>query len=150
MTNQHITEVLNGTLQAVTNVIPVPVTANRPTLVTAPIMQPEMGVLIGITGNVRGRLIIEGTADVFGQIGEKMYGMALEGAMLESFTGELGNMIAGNLSTNVSQKGIDIDITPPTVMVGQTKLFGFSQALQIPVTVEGVGDCQVILMLEEQ
>lgn len=65
-----------------------------------------------------------------------MFGIALEGDMLESFSGELGNMIAGNLSSNIYQQGINMDITPPTVMVGQTKLYGFHKAVLLPVELE--------------
>lgn len=40
-----------------------------------------------------------------------MFGMPLEGAMLESFTGEFGNMIAGNLCTFTGQHDLELDIT---------------------------------------
>ena len=51
-------------------------------------------MLIGITGDVKGLLVLEGNEIVFGGIGEAMFGMPLEGEMLGSFSGELGNMIA--------------------------------------------------------
>ena len=49
--------------------------------------------------------------------------------MLESFTGELGNMIAGNLCTLVGANNLEIDITPSTVIVGTSKLYGFRRLL---------------------
>lgn len=147
---ENITHVLNGTIEAVKGVIPIPLVVGKPSLLTEPLTQTEIGVLIGMVGHVRGRLVIEGEAKTFGGIGEAMFGMALEGEMLQSFTGELGNMLAGNLCTIVAQKGLEIDITPPTVMVGASKLYGFERALRVPVAIEGKGELHIILMLEGQ
>ena len=47
-----------------------------------------------------------------------MFGMSIEGEMIESFTGELGNMVAGNLCTILEKNGLILDISPPTVMTG--------------------------------
>ncbi|MFC4767214.1 chemotaxis protein CheC [Effusibacillus consociatus] len=78
-----------------------------------------------------------------------MFGMTLEGDMLDSFVGELGNMIGGNMSTNLSQSGVSINITPPTVIVGQTKLSGFNQALRVLASLKNVEDLNLILAIEE-
>ncbi|MDX8366506.1 chemotaxis protein CheX [Cytobacillus sp. Hm23] len=146
--SSKVTGVLNSTIHVVKTVVPIDVTIDKPALFTQPLLQSSMGVLIGITGDIRGRLIIEGNPTVFGGVGEIMFGMPLEGEMLESFTGEFGNMIAGNLSTQLSQKGINIDITPPTVLVGQTKIYGFEKAFRVPIQVETMGEMQIILMIE--
>ncbi|HEO8421269.1 chemotaxis protein CheX [Niallia sp. FSL W8-0635] len=142
------TEILNGTIEAVKGVIPCELQIARPALTGTPFVLKSLGVLIGITGDLRGRIIIDGDNQVFGKIGEVMFGMFLEGAMLESFSGELGNMIAGNLSTFVSQNGIEIDITPPTVLVGETKLSGFEKALSLPITLQNIGQLNIVLILE--
>jgi chemotaxis protein CheX len=97
---------------------------------------------------LRGRIIIDGEEPAFSKIGEGMFGMALEGEMLESFAGELGNMIAGNLSIYISGQGLQMDITPPTVLVGETKLYGFEKAYSLPVKVAGAGELMIVLMLE--
>ncbi|MDX8362925.1 MULTISPECIES: chemotaxis protein CheX [Bacillaceae] len=146
--SSKVTGVLNSTIHVVKTVVPIDVTIDKPALFTQPLLQSSMGVLIGITGDIRGRLIIEGNPTVFGGVGEIMFGMPLEGEMLESFTGEFGNMIAGNLSTQLSQQGINIDITPPTVLVGQTKIYGFEKAFRVPIQVEAMGEMQIILMIE--
>ncbi|UOF92653.1 chemotaxis protein CheX [Fodinisporobacter ferrooxydans] len=149
MSSSHITAVLNGAIESLSTIIPIPVSSGNPIVLSAPILQPEMGVLIGITGDVRGRMVLEGKMKAIGSIGEVMFGMALEGEMLESFAGELGNMIAGNMATNVSQKGLRVDITPPTVLVGQTKLYGFDKAISVPISLGDKGELQIIFMLEE-
>jgi chemotaxis protein CheX len=50
----------------------------------------NIGVLIGFTGEVKGKLILIGSIPVFSYIGELMFGMPLEGELLESFIGGLG------------------------------------------------------------
>lgn len=145
---KSVTDILNGTIDAVKSVVPLEIQVEKPALFTQPFTQHSIGVLIGMTGDARGRIIIDGDHEVFGKIGEAMFGMVLEGEMLESFAGELGNMIAGNISTFVSQRGFEMDITPPTVLVGQTKVYGFTKAFRLPVTITGVGTLMIVLMVE--
>ena len=101
-----------------------------------------------MTGDIRGRLIIDGDETTFGAIGEGMFGMKIEGEMLESFAGELGNMIAGTLSTSISKYEIEMDITPPSVLVGELKIYGFENAFRLPITIQNVGNMAIILMIE--
>ncbi|MCG3083063.1 chemotaxis protein CheX [Anoxybacillus sp. LAT_35] len=147
---EKITTILNGTIESIRSVIPLAMTIEKPSLFTQPFTQASISVLIGMTGDLRGRLMIEGHETMFGSIGETMFGMPLEGEMLESFTGELGNMIAGNLATIVFQKGITIDITPPTVLVGQTKIYGFDKAFRVPIHFENKGELQLILTIDNE
>lgn len=121
-----------------------------PSIMNEPYEQMEMGVLIGLIGDLKGRIIVDGTPESFSAIGAAMFGMPLEGAMLESFTGELGNMIAGNLCTYTVQYDLELDITPPTVMVGHTKLYGFQQAFKIPATIEGVGEFVILYTIDTE
>jgi chemotaxis protein CheX len=124
-------------------------TPQSPVLVTPPFQQKEMSVLIGVAGDLRGRLILDADRTVFGAIGAKMFGMELSGDMLDSFTGELGNMIAGNMATHLAERQVTVDITPPTVLVGQTKITGFKKAISVPVLVEGEDQLHLVLIMEE-
>lgn len=144
-----VTELLNGAIEAVNLVVPLPVHREHPQTIDGPIVQPEIGVLLGMTGGIRGRIVLEAATDVFSSLAEKMFGVAVEGEMLESFIGELGNMIGGNTCTQVSTQGILLDITPPTVIVGNTRLCGFSRAIRIPMLIDSVGTLNIILIIEE-
>jgi chemotaxis protein CheX len=146
----NITKVLNGTIQSVRNILPISVSIESPSLFQEKSLKTSMAVLIGMTGDVKGRLVIEGNPQIFSSIGELMYGMHLEGEMLESFTGELGNMIAGNLATNASQNQLVMDITPPTLIIGEIKLSEFSKAIRVPISLSSTGKLGVILMLEKE
>lgn len=146
---KQITDILNSIIDSVKGVLPFDLTIDKPYLFQPPFTQYSIGVLIGMTGDVRGRLIIDGDPAIFSSIGEGMFGMKVEGEMLKSFAGELGNMIAGTLSTSFSNYEIDMDITPPTVLVGKTKIYGFDKAFCLPVTIQNIGTMTILLMLEQ-
>lgn len=145
--NKAVMELLNGTYTAIDAVIPVEHSISKPKLLKEAI-HIEFGVLIGIVGDIKGKLMLAGSLEVFGAIGESMFDMALEGEMLTSFSGELGNMLAGRLSTTIVEKGINTDITSPTIMEGNTKLSGYNQALNVTVTFEAIGSMDVYLLLD--
>ncbi|MFS0764701.1 chemotaxis protein CheX [Peribacillus phoenicis] len=146
--NTIITKLLNGTIQAVKSVIPFTLDIQKPYLIRQPFEQESISVLIGMTGDIRGRIMIEGTNGCMSKIGESMFGMPLEGEMLESFAAEFGNMLAGNIATSLAGENALIDITPPTVIVGDTKMYGFHEAIHLPISLEGVGTLQIIFMIE--
>ncbi|MBB6453740.1 chemotaxis protein CheX [Salirhabdus euzebyi] len=145
--NEAVTHLLNGTISSFKNVVPVVANINKPELLGKS-LQITYGVLIGFTGDVRGKLILSGDTSIFGSIGETMFGMTLDGVMLTSFSGELGNMVAGGLSTNIAGKGINTDITAPTIMDGKTNLSGYEKALQVPISLDQLGDIYIYILLD--
>ncbi|MEK4229074.1 chemotaxis protein CheX [Solibacillus sp. FSL H8-0538] len=149
-TSKHIQTILNGTIYALKTILPMNIDVQSPSITSEPYIQQQIGVLIGIVGDLKGRIIIDGTPETFGAVGSAMFGMPLEGEMLESFTGEFGNMIAGNLCTHAGQNELNLDITPPTVMVGNTKLYGFHKAFRLPATIEGAGSITILLTIDEE
>ncbi|ANB61007.1 chemotaxis protein CheX [Anoxybacteroides amylolyticum] len=144
-----LTQLLNSTIHSIKMVIPAGIQIGKPSLYTANSIQSSLSVLIGITGQVHGQLVIGGTVSLFSQISQMMYGMMLEGDMLESFTCELGNMIAGQLVTHASSQQLIMDITPPTLLVGETSVKGFQKAILVPVNVEEKGTLHVIVTVNE-
>ena len=149
-TSKHVQTILNGTIYALKTILPMNINIASPSITTEPYTQLEMGVLIGLVGDIKGRVIIDGSPSTFGNIGSSMFGMPLEGEMLESFTGEFGNMIAGNLCTHAGQSQLELDITPPTVMVGNTKLYGFQHAFSLPASIDGVGNITILFTIDEE
>lgn len=148
-TSKNVQMILNGTITSLTSVIPVKLDVLAPSLTVQPYEQKELSVLIGLIGGIKGRLIIDTSIEAIGTIGQAMFGMTIEGEMIESFTGELGNMVAGNLCTILEKDGLTVDISPPTVMVGTTKFFGFKQAFKLPVVLEGGTKLTVLLTIDE-
>ena len=127
--NTHITCVLNGTIESVKSVIPITLKIDHPYIPQQPIEKTSMSVHIAIKGTISSQIIINGDKQVFSLIAETMFGMTLDGDMLQSFTNELGNMIAGNLATSIANKGLEIDIEPPAILEEYTQMAIFSNAL---------------------
>ncbi|MGX9133892.1 chemotaxis protein CheX [Rummeliibacillus sp. JY-2-4R] len=147
-TSTQVQTMLNGTILSLKAILPKEVHVLSPSITSDPYEQSEMGVLIGMIGDMNGRIIIDSTPTTFSAISEAMFGMRLEGDMLESFTGEFGNMVAGNLCTFVAEQNLALDITTPTVTVGQTKLFGFKHAFKLPVMADEIGDFMILLTID--
>lgn len=145
--NLTVRNLLNGTYTTLKSIVPIEYEATKPQILGNS-LQINFGVLIGITGDVKGQLILAGEEPVFAAIGESMFGMPIEGEMLASFSGELGNMLAGGLSTNIIENGIKTDITSPTIMQGSTNLSGYEKAIHMSAVFEGVGVLRIYLLLD--
>lgn len=77
-------------------------------------------IIIGVTGEMGGQVMIAFENGVACSIASKMCMMPITqmDALSTSAICELGNMIMGNTATIFSTQGIGIDITPPTICVG--------------------------------
>nr|WP_236587652.1 chemotaxis protein CheX [Tumebacillus amylolyticus] len=106
-------------------------------------------VLIGVTGDLRGRFLLVAEDGVFSSVAESMYGMSLSGEMLSSFVGEIGNIVAGTMATKLSLRKFRVDITPPTVLSGTTNISGFKSAIQVPLEAGDRGLLTLLLIFEE-
>jgi chemotaxis protein CheX len=147
---ESASDLLESTIASIKEVLRMPLNIEESLLWNQNALKTEMCVLVGFTGQIEGRLIIDGGIQAFGKLGETMYGMVLQDEMLQSFVGEIANMVAGNMCTYMSQKGLEIDITPPTVLIGEMKLFGFEKGVSVPITIQDVGEISIILLLQEE
>lgn len=145
--NKVILDLLNGTYSTLKSIMPVQHVMKKPRLFNQT-LHLEFGVLIGITIDIKGKLILAGEASLFGSIGESMFGMPLEGEMVLSFSGELGNMIAGGLSTHLVSCGIQTDITSPTIIEGNIMLSDHKRAIQMTAVFENREELDIYVLLE--
>ena len=143
-----ITSLLNGTQRALRTVVPIDSTISKPKL-DNDLLLVKYGVFIGITGDIKGKLVLMGEEKLFSRLGEVMFGMEVDGDMLLSFSGEFGNMVAGNLSTFVVQDGYNINITTPSIIKGNAKVAGHQLGIQLVTTFEDLGDMYIHLLLDE-
>lgn len=146
--NKSITSLLNGTNKALQTVVPIDYSISKPVLDNG-LLLVQYGVFIGITGDIKGKLVLIGEKDLFSSLGQVMFGTEVNGEMLVSFSGELGNMIAGNLSTHVVQDGLNIDITAPSVITGDAKIQGHNLGIQLISSFKDVGDLNIHLLLDD-
>lgn len=97
-------------------------------------------VMVGVTGEMRGQVILEFSDPTARTIAGKMMMMGQLPALddiAKSALSELGNMIMGNTATLFSEKGIGIDITPPTLATGNVSFStGFAKNLCIPLMID--------------
>lgn len=144
--NVIVREVYNGSIVAVKKIIPIEFNINAPRLIKPPLTI-NFGVMIGFTGGLKGELVVTADEHFFGLLGEKIFGLPVSKEMLESFAGELGNMIAGSLSTHLAEKDIKTEITYPTVLKGDAKLSGFKRALLVEFDYENKDGLVIHLLL---
>ena len=96
-------------------------------------------IMIGVAGEMHGQVMIAFSNEVACDIASKMCMMPIAqmDELSKSAICELGNMIMGNTATVFSTKGIGIDITPPTLCIGNISIHtGFSKNICIPLTYE--------------
>ncbi len=100
-------------------------------------------VVIGLTQQVRGNIAYNMTEDSAKRIASTMMmGMPVESfdAMAESAIAELGNMLAANAAMILEQQGARLDISPPTVITGNSFANSVTAAkrLNIEMFVDGI------------
>lgn len=144
--NRIITILLNSANKTLQSIVPINFEMGKPRLMNRSV-ELQFGVLIDVLGDVKGRLILASERNVFGSIGEVMYGMSLEGEMLASFSGELGNMLVGGISTDIAKNDLKTDITAPTILEENTKLSGYESAIQFTIQFENVGEIEMYLLV---
>lgn len=79
-------------------------------------------IIVGLTGNIRGQAIFSMTIPVALSIASAMMmGMQVEqlDEIAKSAISEMTNMILGNTATILYNKGICVDITPPSFLMGE-------------------------------
>lgn len=90
-------------------------------LKTSPYKSGSIMILVGLTGAMRGQAIFTMTKETALKVASQMMGgmpvVELD-EISKSAISELTNMILGNTATLLYNKGIGIDITPPSFLMG--------------------------------
>lgn len=139
---------LNGTIHAFKELLPDQVTINNPSTYSDTHAHLTYSVLIGMVGDMKARIIIDADENIFSKLCSSLYGFQLEGELLESFVGELGNMVAGKLCVYSSVNEIQLDITTPTVMIGSTNVPITSHTFSLPIEIINIGKFNLLLSIE--
>ncbi len=91
-------------------------------LKSAPYRGESILIIVGITGKIRGQAVFTMTKPVAFKIASAMmFGMQVDelNEISKSALSELTNMILGNTATILYNKGIGIEITPPSLLLGE-------------------------------
>lgn len=125
----------------------------KPYVKKTPFPLHEVILVVGVTGEIKGQVVISFKKEVAKKIASKMMmGMPVEelNDMAKSAISELSNMILGNTATLIANLGIEVDITPPTLMVGTDISLSFnnSETIGMPLHSE-IGDIVYDISLKE-
>ncbi|MBO4396854.1 MAG: chemotaxis protein CheX [Eubacterium sp.] len=99
-------------------------------------------IIVGVTGELHGHVLLAMTERQACGIASKMAMMDIKEMddFASSAVSELGNMIMGNVATVFSSSGIGIDITPPTLSNGNVSFASKGgKSLCVPLTFDGGG-----------
>lgn len=105
-------------------------------------------VLIGLTGKISGNVVITFSQETACKVtSAMMMGMPVTeiDEMAKSAIGELCNMILGNTATIFSNRGVEIDITPPTILIGENMQLSIHRSVIICIPII-IGDGSVMEM----
>ena len=120
----------------------VEVTIQKPTLKETSFDKGHWVIIVGVTGELHGHVLLAMTERQACGIASKMAMMDIQQMddFASSAVSELGNMIMGNVATVFSSTGIGIDITPPTLSNGNVSFATKGgKSLCVPLTFEGGG-----------
>ena len=127
---------LTAAMQMLKDVAQVETKMGAPSAKQAKFTSDTIVIMIGITGEMKGQVMMAFPNALACKVAGNMC-MTECTELTELFMSaicELGNMIMGNAATIFSIKGIGIDITPPTICVGDvTFTTSVSQNISIPL-----------------
>ncbi len=111
-----------------------------------------VAVVIGVTGQVNGRLVFDMTEDTAIALTSKLNGETFPdfNDMARSTIGEIANMITGRTVTKLDKEGLAFHFTPPTIITGTgLKIYESDmEALIIPIDT-GMGIVEINIAFKE-
>jgi chemotaxis protein CheX len=152
MKAQHI----NPFLESASNILGMFQFSSRcgsPSIRQTPFTGVEVLTIVGVTGQLRGQVYIGfSKTDALSIVSNMMGGAAVAelDAMAQSALSEIGNMICGNATIQLSQNGVAIDITPPMMITGSSVEVApvNLQMISVPILIEGMDGIELCLALE--
>jgi chemotaxis protein CheX len=88
----------------------------------SPYSSDSIAIIIGVTGKMRGQVIMAMNIKTACEIASSMMGgmpISELDEISKSAISELSNMILGNTATILANRGIEIEITPPSMVLGE-------------------------------
>ena len=137
---EFINPFLMATAGVLKDMCQIEVKVEKPYIKTSEFAEDSILIMIGVTGEMRGQVIIALTitnaCDVASKMMMGMPVLELNDLSISAIS-ELGNMIMGNTATILSTKGIGIDITPPTICRGNISITtSYAKNICIPFSYE--------------
>ncbi len=125
----------------------------KPYIKTTKFDEDSLVIIIGVTGEMRGQVMIAFKKEIACDIVSKMIMMPVSQLddLAQSAICELGNMILGNTATVFSTRGIGIDITPPTLATGKMSFTNnFTSNICVPLMYEDDKTIEINIAIKGQ
>lgn len=124
-------------------------------LKNSPYKSDSIIVIVGLTGNIRGQAIFSMSKKVGMSIASSMMGgmpVAELDEISKSAISELTNMILGNAATILYNKGIVVEITPPSLLMGDNMEVSSSKlkTISIPLMLNDKDIMEIDIALESK
>ena len=143
MNVEYINVFLLAATQVMKDVCQMHFTVGKPYVKATEFDRESIVVNIGVTGQVRGQVLMAMSNEVACDIASRMCMMPITelneiitklDELSLSALSELGNMVLGNAATVLSTKGKIVDITPPSIIQGNFKLSStYAQNICVPL-----------------
>lgn len=150
---EHINPFLMAAKKVLQDMCFVEVGIQKPVLKEARFSSNNWVIIIGVTGEMRGQVLVAMTEESACAIASKMCMMEVKTIddFASSALSELGNMVMGNAATVFSSNGLGIDITPPTLSHGEMSFTsGSVKTLCVPLIFsDGSGGIELFLALRQ-
>ena len=119
----------------------------------APIPTLEVSVSIGITGGLRGSVVFSMNEPMATSIARVQMPSGTSAEQVQKFVssavGEMANVICGLVIIELSELGLECDITPPTVMEGSVRLNFLSAETICVVGQSELGELEINIAVVE-
>lgn len=139
MKQEYINPFIRASLDVLQVTSQIEFATSKPYIKKSPFKPEEVLISVGITGQVRGHAVISMDESVAKLIASKMMmGMQVDSLdeMAKSALSELGNMVMGNVATLLYNQGVTVDITPPSLMVGENISISSNEMVTICIPLE--------------
>ncbi|MCR5691289.1 MAG: chemotaxis protein CheX [Eubacterium sp.] len=149
---EHVNPFLMAAKKVLQDMCFVEVTIQKPGVKEASFGPDAWVIIIGVTGEMRGQVLIAMNGENACAVASKMCMMEIKEIddFAASALSELGNMIMGNAATVFSANGIGIDITPPSLSHGEMSFKNsFSKNLCVPLSFPG-GNLELYIALRQE
>ncbi|MGE4283472.1 MAG: chemotaxis protein CheX [Clostridia bacterium] len=121
MNAEHINPFIEASQAVLKSAANMDITLGKLYMKTSPYPSDTLAIIIGLTGQLRGQVIFSMSKDIACKIASAMMmGMPVTelDEISKSAVTEATNMILGNTATILYNRGIAIDITPPSLLIG--------------------------------
>ena len=149
---EYINPLLKASVKVIQDACRMDVTIGKPSIAQAAFTDDELLILMGITGEMKGQAILDFPNASALKIASAMCMMDLPqlDELAQSALCELCNMVMGNTATLYSLGGISIDITPPTLCMGNVTFnSSYAANICIPFNFEGQYLFKIFIAIKE-